>query len=109
MSKFVDWFTMRSMSREELQRGMKKDYALQRGFMLTLIALACVTAVASFFVKDHMGMDPKFAAGVLLSMPSLALGLLGRKPGIIAAQLIEMARYVGGALFLCVFFHWMGW
>jgi hypothetical protein len=106
------------MDREQIRRELLArsearsktlKFKIERGFMLTLIALAWVSALASFFVKGHMGHDPKLALAVLLTTPSLALSLLGRKSGFWTEKLTALGAYVGGALFLCVFLQWMGW
>jgi hypothetical protein len=72
---------------------------------LALFALGSAAAVASFFVKDHMGIDPKHAMAGLITVPYFLKVLLGREPGLLA----RVSFYVGGILLLSLWLQYWGW
>ena len=90
-----------SIGTESAQQASPK-FRIERWIMLTIVALACISALASLFVKGHMGTNPMIAAAVLLSAPSLALSLYRKPP-----RLVTAAAAIGAALFVWVFMQWL--
>jgi hypothetical protein len=62
---------------------------LQRDYWEAKRMSYVIAAAASFFVKDHLNIDPKIAAGILLGAAWWGKGLLGKKPG----RLADLGRY----------------
>lgn len=96
---------LKAMEREELRRELVARAEARRtsltgriehGIMLVFLGLAVIAAARSFFVKDHLNIDPKIAAGMLLGAAWWGKGLLGKKPG----RLADLGLYLGLALFL---------
>ena len=96
---------LKALNREELRRELvaRADARrtslkgrIEHGIMLVFLGLAVIAAAASFFVKDHINIDPKIAAGILLGAAWWGKGLLGKKPG----PLADLGLYLGLALFL---------
>jgi hypothetical protein len=88
----------RSKARRNSLRGR-----IAHGIMLIFLALACVSALASFVVKDHMGIDPKIAAGILLMAAGFGRELMGKKPG----RLAELGAQAAVVLWGYSFVQWL--
>ncbi|MBV9063710.1 MAG: hypothetical protein JOY77_12400 [Alphaproteobacteria bacterium] len=89
------------MEREAIRPDESLKFRIERGILVTILALACMGAAASFFVKG-MGTNPMLAVAMLLSAPSMALSLYGKR-----GRLAKLAASVGGALFLYVVVRWL--
>lgn len=105
---------LKAMDRQELRRELLARSEARRnslrgriahGIMLIFLALACVIALASFFVKDHLSIDPKIAAGILLMAGGFGKALMGKMPG----RLAELGAKATVVLWGYSFVQWLGW
>ena len=86
------------LARAEARRNSLRG-RVERWIMLALTAGACVSAVSTLLAK---GVEAH-AVGLLLLAPAFVMILLNHKP----PKLLVLSAYVGVALFVWSFAHWL--
>ena len=97
-------FRQELLARSEARRNSLTG-RIERGIMLMIFALACVSAAASLILPGHMGMNPLSSVAGLLAAGYFVPALMGKKPG----RLAELGLWVATVLWAHLFLQWLGW